>query len=154
MSGEAKVVFADYLAQPLARCFDNSLIQSVKTVNLGDPFHLGQHSIQQPEVFHPSCETIAAAVSALISGRSLPPTGHQPRARSQLVSLVLRSPFLVYDLTAIDSCQGGRYRRRNRTDLGCPRKFALPAGSILPGLANFPMNRVAELTPSAWAARN
>ena len=26
--------------------------------------------------------------------------------------------------------------------------------SILPGLANFPINRVAELTPSAWAAKN
>ncbi len=26
-------------------------------------------------------------------------------------------------------------------------------GSVLPGLANFPINRVAELTPSAWAAR-
>ena len=24
-------------------------------------------------------------------------------------------------------------------------------GSVLPGLANFPINRVAELTPSAWA---
>ena len=27
-------------------------------------------------------------------------------------------------------------------------------GSVLPGLADFPINRVAELTPSAWAARN
>ena len=26
-------------------------------------------------------------------------------------------------------------------------------GSILPGLANFPVNRIAELTPTAWAAR-
>jgi hypothetical protein len=26
--------------------------------------------------------------------------------------------------------------------------------SVLPGLADFPINRVAELTPSAWAARN
>ena len=26
--------------------------------------------------------------------------------------------------------------------------------SILPGLANFPINRIAELTPSAWLARN
>jgi hypothetical protein len=26
--------------------------------------------------------------------------------------------------------------------------------STLPGLANFPINRVAELTPSAWLARN
>ena len=25
--------------------------------------------------------------------------------------------------------------------------------SILPGLANFPINRVAELTPAAWRAR-
>jgi transposase len=27
-------------------------------------------------------------------------------------------------------------------------------GSVLPGLANFPISRIAELTPSAWAARN
>ena len=27
-------------------------------------------------------------------------------------------------------------------------------GSILPGLANFPINRIAELTPSAWLVRN
>ena len=27
-------------------------------------------------------------------------------------------------------------------------------GSVLPGLANFPINRIAELTPVAWAARN
>ena len=27
-------------------------------------------------------------------------------------------------------------------------------GSVLPGLADFPINRVAELTPSALAARN
>ena len=26
-------------------------------------------------------------------------------------------------------------------------------GSVLPGLASFPINRIAELTPSAWAAR-
>jgi hypothetical protein len=26
--------------------------------------------------------------------------------------------------------------------------------SILPGLANFPINRIAELTPAAWLARN
>jgi transposase len=26
--------------------------------------------------------------------------------------------------------------------------------STLPGLANFPINRIAELTPSAWLARN
>ena len=26
-------------------------------------------------------------------------------------------------------------------------------GSVLPGLANFPVNRIAELTPVAWAAR-
>jgi transposase len=26
-------------------------------------------------------------------------------------------------------------------------------GSILPGLANFPINRIGELTPGAWAAR-
>jgi transposase len=27
-------------------------------------------------------------------------------------------------------------------------------GSVLPGLANFPINRIAELTPAAWLARN
>ena len=27
-------------------------------------------------------------------------------------------------------------------------------GSVLPGLANFPINQIAELTPVAWAARN
>jgi hypothetical protein len=27
-------------------------------------------------------------------------------------------------------------------------------GSILLGLANFPINRIAELTPAAWLARN
>jgi transposase len=26
--------------------------------------------------------------------------------------------------------------------------------SMLPGLANFPINRIAELTPAAWFARN
>ena len=26
--------------------------------------------------------------------------------------------------------------------------------STLPGLANFPVNRIGELTPSAWPARN
>jgi transposase len=38
------------------------------------------------------------------------------------------------------------------------RRLSLPIrdylGSVLPGLADFPINRVAELTPSAWAARN
>src|SRR3981081_4266600 len=37
------------------------------------------------------------------------------------------------------------------------RRLSLPLrdclGSVLPGLANFPINPVAELTPSAWAAR-
>src|SRR5689334_22938913 len=36
------------------------------------------------------------------------------------------------------------------------RRLSLPVrdylGSMLPGLADFPINRVAELTPSAWAA--
>jgi transposase len=27
-------------------------------------------------------------------------------------------------------------------------------GSVLPGLADFPIDRVAQLTPSAWGARN
>jgi hypothetical protein len=27
-------------------------------------------------------------------------------------------------------------------------------GSVLPGLADFPVNRVAELTPRAWASSN
>src|SRR5271165_1090155 len=30
--------------------FDNVFVQSVKAINLGDAFHLGQHSIQQPKV--------------------------------------------------------------------------------------------------------
>jgi hypothetical protein len=34
----------------LACCFDNSFVQSVKATNLGDAFHLGQHSIQEPKV--------------------------------------------------------------------------------------------------------
>src|SRR5258705_3793986 len=38
------------------------------------------------------------------------------------------------------------------------RRLSLPVrdylGSVLPGLADFPINRVTELTPSAWAARN
>jgi transposase len=37
------------------------------------------------------------------------------------------------------------------------RRLSLPVrdylGSVLPGLGDFPINRVAELTPSAWAAR-
>jgi transposase len=37
------------------------------------------------------------------------------------------------------------------------RRLSLPIrgylSSVLPGLADFPNNRVAELTPSAWAAR-
>ena len=37
------------------------------------------------------------------------------------------------------------------------RRLSIPVrnylGSVLPGLANFPINRIAELTPSAWAAR-
>ena len=36
------------------------------------------------------------------------------------------------------------------------RRLKIPVrdylGSILPGLADFPINRIAELTPSAWAA--
>jgi hypothetical protein len=35
------------------------------------------------------------------------------------------------------------------------RRLKIPVrdylGSVLPGLANFPINRIAELTPSAWA---
>ena len=38
------------------------------------------------------------------------------------------------------------------------RRLTLPVrdylGSVLPGLADFPINRVAELTPTAWAVRN
>src|SRR6516164_2478449 len=38
------------------------------------------------------------------------------------------------------------------------RRLSIPVrdypGSILPGLANFPAGRIAEVTPSAWAARN
>ena len=36
------------------------------------------------------------------------------------------------------------------------RRFTLPVrdylGSVLPGLADFPIRRIAELTPAAWAA--
>jgi transposase len=35
--------------------------------------------------------------------------------------------------------------------LGLPLRDYL--GSVLPGLADFPRNRVAEVTPNAWAAR-
>ena len=38
------------------------------------------------------------------------------------------------------------------------RRLKLPVrdylGSVLPGLGNFPVSRIAKLTPSAWAARN
>jgi len=27
-------------------------------------------------------------------------------------------------------------------------------GSVLPGLANFPFNRIGEFTPTAWLVRN
>ena len=37
------------------------------------------------------------------------------------------------------------------------RRLSIPVcnnlGSVFPGLANFPINRIAEHTPSAWAAR-
>ena len=37
------------------------------------------------------------------------------------------------------------------------RRLSIPVrdylGSVLPGLANFSINRIAELTPTAWAAR-
>jgi hypothetical protein len=37
------------------------------------------------------------------------------------------------------------------------RRLSIPIrnylGSVLPGLASFPINRIAELTPTAWAAR-
>jgi hypothetical protein len=43
--------------------------------------------------------------------------------------------------------------KRERTE---PSGLSLPLrdylGSVLPGLANVPINRVAELTPRAWAA--
>jgi transposase len=38
------------------------------------------------------------------------------------------------------------------------RRLEIPVrvylSSILPGLAGFPINRIAEITPSAWAVRN
>jgi hypothetical protein len=38
------------------------------------------------------------------------------------------------------------------------RRLKIPVrdylGSALPGLADFPISRIAELTPTAWAARN
>ena len=37
------------------------------------------------------------------------------------------------------------------------RRLSIPVrnylSSVLPGLADFPINRIAELTPTAWAAR-
>jgi hypothetical protein len=41
---------------------------------------------------------------------------------------------------------------------GYLRRLKIPVrdylGSVLPGLGNFPINRIAELTPAAWATRN
>jgi hypothetical protein len=38
------------------------------------------------------------------------------------------------------------------------RRLKIPVrdylGSVLPGLGDFPINRIAELTPAAWATRN
>jgi transposase len=38
------------------------------------------------------------------------------------------------------------------------RRLKIPVrdylGSVLPGLATFPINRIVELTPSAWTTRN
>jgi transposase len=38
------------------------------------------------------------------------------------------------------------------------RRLKIPLGdylgSVLPGLVNFPISRITELTPAAWAARN
>jgi transposase len=38
------------------------------------------------------------------------------------------------------------------------RQLSIPVrdylGSVLPGLADFPINRIGELTPGAWAARS
>ena len=38
------------------------------------------------------------------------------------------------------------------------RRMAIPVlgylGAVLPGLAHVPVQRVAELTPAAWAAKN
>ena len=38
------------------------------------------------------------------------------------------------------------------------RRLKIPVrdylGSVLPGLCDFPLGRIAELTPAAWAARN
>jgi transposase len=66
----------------------------------------------------------------------------------------------------IESALAGLKARRSRRGTATPRNTInsrnlpwstgtrLPRFLVLPGLANFPINRVAELTPTAWAARN
>jgi transposase len=65
---------------------------------------------------------------------------------------------------------GSRARNRSENEQARPRVAAIVSivetcrrlkipirdylCSILPGLANFPINRIAELTPAAWLARN
>jgi len=44
--------------------------------------------------------------------------------------------------------------RQNQAKIVADRDFKPAAGFVLPGLADFPINRIAELTPGAWAARN
>jgi hypothetical protein len=53
----------------------------------------------------------------------------------------------------LDAVTGSTSKRGSRTTR-CRLPVRDYLGSVLPGLANFPINRIAELTPSAMAARN
>jgi len=48
--------------------------------------------------------------------------------------------------------------RGNWIHIGSGRRLKIPVrnylAEILPGLANAPVQRIAELTPAAWAAKN
>jgi hypothetical protein len=50
-----------------------------------------------------------------------------------------------------------RYRRTTAEE-ELARIYKIPVrdylGSVVPGSPNFPINRIAELTPAAWLARN
>ena len=110
-------------------------------------------------------------------------SGHCPRAlwpgRDYTLTLWIRlSRFLEYpELELSNNLAENATRpialgRKNRIHLGVRRldtnpilsivetccRLSLPVrdylGSVLPGLADFPINRVAELTPTAWAVRN
>jgi hypothetical protein len=63
-------------------------------------------------------------------------------------------------LGADDVVIGTRFLALVRVAEGRPltRALKMPVrdylGSVLPGLSNFPINRIAELTPAAWTTRN